>query len=127
MATTGNVGWAALPPIITTRALRAFATFVDSAQELSTRCCPLSPSPCFLPPPRRAHQECPKALCKADVLACKYINLRTRRKRLVRRTICFSKTEWMPDLVIGLFLNCYAGGRLSEGRRFRLGEGWHST
>jgi insertion element IS1 protein InsB len=47
---------------------------------------------------------------KADVLACKYINLRTRSKRLVRRTICFSKTEWMPDLVIGLFINRYEVG-----------------
>jgi len=31
----------------------------------------------------------------------KHINLRTRIKRLVRRTICFSKTERMHDLVIG--------------------------
>jgi IS1 transposase len=30
---------------------------------------------------------------------------RTRIKRLVRRTICFSKTERMHDLVIGLFVN----------------------
>jgi insertion element IS1 protein InsB len=35
----------------------------------------------------------------------KHINLRTRIKRLVRRTICFSKTEQMHDLVIGLFIN----------------------
>jgi transposase-like protein len=32
---------------------------------------------------------------------------RTRIKRLVRRTICFSKTERMHDLVIGLFVNRY--------------------
>ena len=37
----------------------------------------------------------------------KHINLRTRMKRLVRRTICFSKTEQMHDLVIGLFMNRY--------------------
>ena len=37
----------------------------------------------------------------------KHINLRTRIKRLVRRTICFSKTERMHDLVIGLFINRY--------------------
>ena len=37
----------------------------------------------------------------------KHINLRTRIKRLVRRTICFSKTEQMHDLVIGLFINRY--------------------
>jgi insertion element IS1 protein InsB len=28
-------------------------------------------------------------------------------KRLVRRTICFSKTEQIHDLVIGLFINRY--------------------
>jgi insertion element IS1 protein InsB len=38
-------------------------------------------------------------------------NLRTRIKRLVRRTICFSKTEQMHDLVIGLFVNRYEFGR----------------
>jgi insertion element IS1 protein InsB len=37
----------------------------------------------------------------------KHMNLRTRIKRLVRRTICFSKTERMYDLVIGLFINRY--------------------
>jgi insertion element IS1 protein InsB len=42
----------------------------------------------------------------------KHINLRTRIKRLVRRTICFSKTEHMHDLVIGLFINRYEFGRL---------------
>jgi insertion element IS1 protein InsB len=35
----------------------------------------------------------------------KHITLRTRIKRLMRRTICFAKTEHMPDLVIGLFIN----------------------
>jgi insertion element IS1 protein InsB len=41
----------------------------------------------------------------------KHINLRTRIKRLVRRTICFSKSEHMHDLVIGLFVNRYEFGR----------------
>ena len=41
----------------------------------------------------------------------KHINLRTRIKRLVRRTLCFSKTERMHDLVIGLFINRYEFGR----------------
>jgi insertion element IS1 protein InsB len=41
----------------------------------------------------------------------KHINLRTRIKRLVRRTICFSKTEHMHDLVIGLFINRYEFGQ----------------
>jgi len=43
-------------------------------------------------------------------IASKHINLRTRSKRLVRRTICFSKTEQMHDLVIGLFMNRYEFG-----------------
>jgi len=42
----------------------------------------------------------------------KHLNLRTRIKRLVRRTICFSKTEQMHDLVIGLFMNRYKFGRV---------------
>jgi insertion element IS1 protein InsB len=37
----------------------------------------------------------------------KPITVRTRIKRLVRRTICFSKTAQMHDLVIGLFVNRY--------------------
>jgi len=37
-------------------------------------------------------------------------NLRTRIKRLVRRTICFSKTTTMHDLVLGLFINRYEFG-----------------
>jgi len=41
----------------------------------------------------------------------KHINLRTRIKRLVRRTLCFSKLESMHDLVIGLFINRYEFGR----------------
>jgi insertion element IS1 protein InsB len=46
----------------------------------------------------------------------KHMNLRTRIKRLVRRTLCFSKTERMHDLVLGLFINRYAFGRpLSPG------------
>ena len=43
-------------------------------------------------------------------LESKHINMRTRIKRLVRRTICFSKTERMHDLVIGLFINRYEFG-----------------
>jgi insertion element IS1 protein InsB len=43
----------------------------------------------------------------------KHINLRTRIKRLGRRTICFSKTQRMHDLVIGLFINRYEFGRLT--------------
>ena len=43
-------------------------------------------------------------------IASKHINLRTRIERLVRRTMCFSKTTTMHDLVIGLFINRYEFG-----------------
>jgi insertion element IS1 protein InsB len=33
-------------------------------------------------------------------------------KLLVRKTICFSKSVQMHDIVIGLFVNRYAFGRL---------------
>jgi insertion element IS1 protein InsB len=41
----------------------------------------------------------------------KHLTLRTRIKRLVRKTICFSKTTQMHDIVLGLFVNRYAFGR----------------
>lgn len=41
----------------------------------------------------------------------KHLTLRTRIKRLMRKTICFSKSIQMHDLVIGLFVNRYAFGR----------------
>ncbi|MCY6492292.1 IS1 family transposase [Leptolyngbya sp. GGD] len=41
----------------------------------------------------------------------KHLKLRTRIKRLARKTICFSKTEEMHDAVIGLFINRYEFGR----------------
>jgi insertion element IS1 protein InsB len=40
----------------------------------------------------------------------KHLTLRTRIKRLARKTICFSKSEWLHDIVIGLFVNCYEFG-----------------
>ncbi len=40
----------------------------------------------------------------------KHLTLRTRIKRLVRRTICFSKSEVMHDVVIGLYINRYEFG-----------------
>jgi hypothetical protein len=42
----------------------------------------------------------------------KHLLLRTRIKRLVRKTICFSKSLQMHDIVIGLFVNRYAFGLL---------------
>ena len=49
---------------------------------------------------------------KTQTIERKHLNLRTRIKRLVRKTICFSKTELMHDLVIGLFINRYEFGLL---------------
>lgn len=40
----------------------------------------------------------------------KHLTLRTRIKRLARKTICFSKSEQMHDIVIGLFVNRYEFG-----------------
>ena len=40
----------------------------------------------------------------------KHLTLRTRIKRLTRKTICFSRSIQMHDIVIGLFVNRYAFG-----------------
>jgi len=40
----------------------------------------------------------------------KHLTLRTRIKRLARKTICFSKSKWLHDAVIGLFINRYEFG-----------------
>jgi IS1 family transposase/transposase-like protein len=40
----------------------------------------------------------------------KHLTLRTRIKRLARKTICFSKLDVMHDTVIGLFINRYEFG-----------------
>ena len=42
----------------------------------------------------------------------KHLTLRTRIKRLTRKTICFSKSKQMHDIVIGLFVNRYEFGVL---------------
>jgi insertion element IS1 protein InsB len=42
----------------------------------------------------------------------KHLTLRTRIKRLARKTICFSKSDWLHDVVIGLFINRYEFGLL---------------
>lgn len=41
----------------------------------------------------------------------KHLTLRTCIKRLARTTICFSKSEWLHDIVIGLFINRHEFGR----------------
>jgi transposase-like protein len=40
----------------------------------------------------------------------KPLRLRTRIKRLTRKTICFSRSVQMHDLIIGLFVNRYEFG-----------------
>jgi insertion element IS1 protein InsB len=40
----------------------------------------------------------------------KHTTFRARIKRLVRKTICFSRSILMHDLVIGLFINRYEFG-----------------
>jgi insertion element IS1 protein InsB len=40
----------------------------------------------------------------------KHLTLRTRIKRLARKTICFSKSIVMHDLVMGLFINRFEFG-----------------
>jgi insertion element IS1 protein InsB len=40
----------------------------------------------------------------------KHLTLRTRIKRLARKTICFSKSIQLHDIVIGLFVNRYDFG-----------------
>jgi insertion element IS1 protein InsB len=43
---------------------------------------------------------------RTQQLERKHLTLRTRIKRLVRKSSCFSKSIQMPDLRIGLFINC---------------------
>jgi insertion element IS1 protein InsB len=43
-------------------------------------------------------------------IARKHLTFRTRLKRLVRKTICFSKCVLLHDIVIGLFVNRYEFG-----------------
>lgn len=40
----------------------------------------------------------------------KHLTLRTRIKRLARKTICFSRSTELHDIVIGLFVNRYEFG-----------------
>jgi len=47
---------------------------------------------------------------KTQQIERKHLTLRTRLKRLVRKTICFSKSLAMHDIVIGLFINRYEFG-----------------
>lgn len=48
--------------------------------------------------------------CNTQKIERKHLTLRTRIKRLARKTICFSKSIVMHDVVIGLFINRVAFG-----------------
>lgn len=41
----------------------------------------------------------------------KHLTLRTRLKRLARKTLCFSRSRIMHDLLIGLYMNRVEFGR----------------
>jgi len=47
---------------------------------------------------------------RTQQLERKHLTLRTRIKRLVRKSICFSKSVQMHDLLIGLFINRFEFG-----------------
>jgi insertion element IS1 protein InsB len=47
---------------------------------------------------------------RTQQLERKHLTLRTRIKRLVRKTICFSRSVHMYDIVIGLFINRFEFG-----------------
>ena len=44
---------------------------------------------------------------KTQRIERKHLRLRTRIKRLQRKTICYSRSEELHDIVIGLFINRY--------------------
>ena len=47
---------------------------------------------------------------KTQQIERKHLTLSTSIKRLARRTMCFSRSEEMHDIVIGLFINRYEFG-----------------
>ncbi len=47
---------------------------------------------------------------KTQQIERKHLRLRTRIKRLTHKRICFSRSEEMHDIVIGLFINRYELG-----------------
>ena len=47
---------------------------------------------------------------KTQQLERKHLTLRTRIKRLVRKTICFSRSVQLHEIVIGLFINRFEFG-----------------
>lgn len=56
-------------------------------------------------------QQHTDGIANTHKIGCKHLTLRTRLKRLARKTTCFSKSSWLHDVVIGLFINRYEFGR----------------
>src|SRR5215467_10686785 len=56
--------------------------------------------------------EHPPGKRNTQQIESKHLTLRTRIKRLVRKTICFSRSTQMHDIVIGLLVNRYEFGLL---------------
>jgi hypothetical protein len=54
---------------------------------------------------------CRRSLLARPSLLSTHLHLRTRITRAVRRTIGFSKTNHLHDLVMGLFIHRYECGR----------------
>ena len=52
--------------------------------------------------PHEQHEEGKRNTQKIER---KFLTFRTRIKRITRKTICFSKSQWMHDIFIGLFIN----------------------
>ncbi len=58
--------------------------------------------------PQEKHEEGKRNTQKIER---KFLTLRTRIKRLTRKTICFSKSSLMHDTIIGLFINKFEFNR----------------
>ena len=56
-----------------------------------------------------AEEHCP-GKGNTDKIERKHLTLRTRIKRLARKTICFSRSLQMHDIVIGLFIHRHEFG-----------------
>jgi len=62
---------------------------------------------CYLEP-----EQHPVGKIQMQKIERKHLTFRIRLKRLVRKTICLSKSVLLHDIVIGLFINRYEFGML---------------
>ena len=54
---------------------------------------------------RQAHELHKKGKRNTQKIERKFLTFRTRIKKLARKTICFSKSEFMHDTISDLFIN----------------------